>query len=364
MPDSALESRILPPNLIEPPHPVVGANSFSRTERNIQLERTFHGLYRWYVARSQQLRNWNPDTSFDWAQMRPDHSSDVVQLIEGFFAVEQYVPDYTSKIINLVRRSFGRSHFQIRWGSEEERHAESWENALLFSRQRTPTQIEEYKHDLRSNEWRLPWDDPLHMLIYTVFQERATQLNYLNFAKIARGDANDPAQNIAVDPVLERVCTMLAVDEAAHYGFFLEGARLYLYYFPEETLEAIHNVITHFSMPAQAIIPNWDAIAEVIYRTGVYGPRDYQRNVLTPVFNNLSVVSRKALENGIKRSRIVPTIDGNDKRETALWDVFDPSTVVKSVKRLHSKIVEYEKTIGRDAISPLEFVENPDWPTA
>ena len=36
----------------------------SRQEKDILIERAFVGLYRWYVSRSQQTRNWNPNTDF------------------------------------------------------------------------------------------------------------------------------------------------------------------------------------------------------------------------------------------------------------------------------------------------------------
>ena len=354
---------LLPPDLLEEKPQGRGwpVTLLSREERERQMERAFAGLYRWYVARSQKMRNWNPDDSFEWGKMRQDHSADVVQLIEGFFAVEQYTPDYTSEILQIVRRSNGRSNFQLRWGAEEERHANTWENALLFSRGRSVEQIEHYKWQLRENAWTLPWGDPLHMMVYTVFQERATQINYLNFAKIARGESENPAYAADADPVLARACTLLAVDEAAHYAFFLEGARLYLYYQPEETLQAIQDVVTHFAMPAQNIIPNWDVVAENIYRAGIYGPRVFQRDVIGPVFDNLTVSGRKALENGLKHARAVPNDEG-EMRLTALWDTFDTGEAERSVMRLHDKITDYEKSVGRDELDPLRFRPNPDWP--
>jgi acyl-[acyl-carrier-protein] desaturase len=95
------------------------------------------GLYRWYVDRSQKTRNWNPDMDFDWRSFRTDHSRKMNLVLEGFFAVEQYVPDYVTTLLRVIRRSHGRSHFHIRWGSEEEKHADLWENTLLFSRHRS-----------------------------------------------------------------------------------------------------------------------------------------------------------------------------------------------------------------------------------
>jgi len=362
-PYETITEALIPPDLTEGKPKDWPVTVLSREERERQVERAFSGLYRWYVARSQKMRNWNPDADFAWGEMKTDHSDDVVQLIEGFFAVEQYTPDYTSEIVRIVRRSNGRSNFQLRWGAEEERHANTWENALLFSRRRSPDQIEHYKWQLRNNNWTLPWEDPLHMMLYTVFQERATQINYLNFAKIARGESDNPAFAGDADPVLALACTKLATDEAAHYAFFLEGARLYLYYQPEETLQAIHDVIAHFAMPAQNIIPNWPQVAETIYRAGVYGPRIFQRDVIGPVFDNLTIAGKKALENGIKRTREIPNEDGV-MRSTALWDVFDPGEAERSVMRLHDKIGVYEASVGRAALDPFQFQANPDWPKA
>jgi len=49
-------------------------------------------------------------------------------------------------------------------------------------------------------------------------------------------------------------------------------------------------------------------------------------------------------------------------RLTALWDTFDTGEAERSVMRLHDKITDYEKSVGRDALDPLHFRSNPDWP--
>jgi acyl-[acyl-carrier-protein] desaturase len=328
----------------------------SRAERHSLINRTFMGLYRWYMYESQK-RTYNPDLDFQWQKFRPDHEDDVITVMEGFFAVEQYVPDYASKITHLVRRLDGRSYFQLQWGAEEAKHSLLWENALLFSKRRSPTWMENYRHDLRSNEWPLPWDDPLHMLVYTVFQERATQLNYVNLGEVSRGLNDYPA----IDPVLSRVCSVLVTDEVAHFHFFLEGLRLYLYYFPAETLEAILTVLEHFAMPAQAIIPNWNEIAEAIYRLGVYSPRDFSRKVVGLVFHNLGLHDRKLIEKGLQASRAVPDETGAI-RNTAIWDAFCPTRVESGILRLTSKVQHFEHRAHRDTVDNFEFVRNPLWP--
>jgi acyl-[acyl-carrier-protein] desaturase len=336
-----------------PPYPV---GLLSHAERERMLERGTLGLYRWYLNVSQSKRNWNPDTSFEWNQIRTDHSDAMRTILEGFFAVEQYVPDYTSKTIHMMRRHHGRSHFQIRWGAEEERHSDLWYNTLLFTRARTSEWMAEYQYNLRGTEWQLVWDDPLHVTAYVVIQERATQVNYLNTVLAAKGKLNSPEFANDEDPILARIAQTIAVDEAAHYNFFLEVLRLYMYYYPARTLEALNDVIKQFAMPANQYIPNFEEFFETAYRTGIYNAREYARDVVQVALDNVGVAGRKALELGIKRSRAVPDPDGNMRETSFFFDGFDYHAVESAVKRLFGRIQDYETKIGFDKIDPTLFV--------
>jgi acyl-[acyl-carrier-protein] desaturase len=208
----------------------------SREYRQRLVGRCCHALYRWYVSRSQQSRNWNPDRSFEWRLLRHDHSQRLMAIVEGFYAVEQYAPDYTVELTRLARSGYGHSQFQIRWGAEEEKHSDLWRNVLLFSRARTPVELEQYTQDLRGNASEAPFDTPLEMLFYTVFQERATQLIYQKTGAIARGQHPGSGFTESCDPVLAEAIAAIVIDEAAHFDFFLMIARLHLYYFPQESL--------------------------------------------------------------------------------------------------------------------------------
>lgn len=347
-----LESSIV--NEIEEQRPRFPAGLLSRAEKDRLIERGLVGLYRWYVARSQESRNWNADKSFDWRAFRTDLSPELNVILEGYYAVEQFVPDYTVKTIQMTRKSYGRSHFQIRWGAEEEKHSDVWLNTLLFSRHRSPKWIEDYQQSLRNDEWMMPWDDVFHTIFYVVIQERATQLNYLNTAIIARGlsDVHEFKQD--ADPILAQVAQTIAIDEAAHYSFFLEVARLYLYYYPAQALEALFDVINNFSMPGLDIIPNGDQLGEILYRAGVFGPRQYTKDVLKIALKNLSIAGRSAFSRGLKKTRLVPDPDGN-LRQTAIFDFFDYNSVELAVQKLFGRIKNYEAEIGFDEISPTQF---------
>ncbi len=340
---------------VEEQRPPSPAGVLSRQEKDLLIERGARSLYRWYTTRSQKTRRWHPDQSFDWRALRTDHSPELNTVIEGFFGIENYAPDYTSKLTHMMRKSYGRANFQMRWGAEEEKHSDLWLNCMLFMRFRTPEWIEDYMQYLRHGEWQPPWEDPLHVVLYVVIQERATQLTYLNMARVARGESDKPGFTDSADPELVKIARTISIDEAAHYNFFLEIARLYLYYYPAQTLDALVDTIEHFSMPAMHLVPDGAAFADAVYRAGIYGPRDYTGDVLKVALKNLGVDNRRALERGIKRSRQAPDPDGH-LRETAFFDGFDYDVVETSVKRLFSRLKEYEEEVGLADIIPSQFV--------
>lgn len=330
-------------------------------------------MYRWYVADSQAKRPWNPFADFEWEKLRTDHSDLFMRIIAGFFAVEQYVPDYVEKLLRVIRRSHGRSYFHLRWGSEEEKHSDLWEATLLFSKRYSPQWIRDYKNDLISREWNLPFDDPIKMIIYTVFQELATRLNYSQLHRVMRGRIRNDYFDYEFDPVLMKATKNIIQDEAAHYTFFLEVARLFLYYFPAETLEAIKDVMDNFAMPAGDIIPNYKEYQEDVYKAGIYGRKDF-RDLLRTALSNLSLENRTALIKGIKQSRLVPDENGGGLRETAIFTEqvdkegnfyepaefkgFDFEQLESSIKENFERIIVFEENTGISKIDPVLFIPN------
>jgi acyl-[acyl-carrier-protein] desaturase len=79
------------------------------------------------------------------------------------------------------------------------------------------------------------------------------------------------------------------------------------------------------------------------------------------VFKTLGIDGRKALEDGIKRTREIPDEEGQ-MRTSAIWETFDPSKISGQVQRLHQRIAEFEKGFGWDKFDPLVFTPNPVYP--
>lgn len=325
----------------------------TRNARQQLVGRYCHSLYRWYTSRSQEVRNWNPDRSFNWQLLWQDHDERLMDIIEGFYAVEQYVPDYTAQLTRLARSGYGHSQFQIRWGAEEEKHSDLWRNVLLFSRARTPAQLERYTYDLRANSWQLPFDTPLEMLFYTVLQERATQLIYLKTASLVRGGSINYTKGGKPDPVLVKVISTIAADESAHYGFFLSLASVHLYYFPEESLEALVKVIRNFVMPAASIVPNYDAFIKVLYESRLFNPGIYGREVAKPALLALGIESVKAVERRLAQMKVVPGWDG--VHCSIPFEGYNFAVLESTVRKLFDRINRYESEIGLTCIQPTVF---------
>ena len=87
------------------------------------LEGQFHNLYLEYFHKAEAHRRWNVLNDVPWDRIGRSPDPNVVRVVQAFMAVEMFLPDYTSKILHLVRSSRGRAWFQANWGYEESKHS-------------------------------------------------------------------------------------------------------------------------------------------------------------------------------------------------------------------------------------------------
>ena len=89
------------------------------------LENRLYDLYLEYFKTAEATRRWDPFEDIPWdkaSATRADVPDDIAEIAEAYFAVEVYLPDYTSKILHMIRQSRGRHLFQCNWGYEESKH--------------------------------------------------------------------------------------------------------------------------------------------------------------------------------------------------------------------------------------------------
>ncbi len=319
-------------------------------QRQRQVDRTIAALYRWYVAKSQPRRFWNPDTDFAWRDIRRDLPEDILRIVQGFYAVEQFIPDYATNLVGLLRRNYGRSQFYLKWGAEESKHADLWQNVLLSTGYRRLEDLEDYSLQLRHRAWELPFDDPLEMLVYTVFQERATQVNYSNLRSLVA----DSTQHECFDPVLASACQQIAADEVAHFEFFLSATQIYLYYFPERTLQAIARVLAFFEMPAASIIGDYEPFIQALYQRQLFGKKTYFKEVVCLVCEKLALREVRLIDRVAKQIRN-PLLheDGLPPRPQ---DIFSFEAVQTSMITLFIRLGRFEHSARIDRMFDTGFI--------
>lgn len=251
----------------------------ARQDRN-----SFRGLYREYFDRAEAKRRWNVDDSIPWDQVQyKSVDEDLVDILEAFYATEMYLPDYTSKLLRLNRADQGLAWFVTNWGYEESKHSMAIEQWLLRSGRRTAQQMDRFNAALLDAEWELPFSTSRQMLIYALFQELATQLNYLNLSKVTAP---------AGDKALQRILLLIAGDEGNHHRAFVECIKMHITWDREATLRDIAHVLSNFEMPAHDQIPGWNRRGKLIEERGIYNNKIFIKRVMMPGLERLGLDSK------------------------------------------------------------------------
>src|SRR4051812_18412451 len=83
-----------------------------------ELEGALWRLYRDFFDQAEKKRRWSVRDDIPWDECNPQLDPAIADVVESFTAVELYLPDYTSKILPVVRPSRGRVWFYANWGYE------------------------------------------------------------------------------------------------------------------------------------------------------------------------------------------------------------------------------------------------------
>jgi|YNPBryantNP2012_1023418.scaffolds.fasta_scaffold02496_7 acyl-[acyl-carrier-protein] desaturase len=244
------------------------------------IEDAIYHNYLEYFHHAEERRRWNVKRDIPWSEANTGISDLVADVVETFCAVESFLPDYTSKMLLMIRKSRGRAWFHINWGYEESKHSMVLREWLMASGKRTEAQLKKLDEDLWESEWELPFGTPRQMICYTTIQELATHVNYRQLRKVAEREH---------DPALMKLLLLLAKDEAAHYGFFLKALQVFMEHDPAGTVEDLAYVFKHFRMPAGSEIPDYDQRARQLAEHGIYGPREYVALVREPLLKKLGL---------------------------------------------------------------------------
>ena len=285
-----------------------------------QIEEAFYEQYLRYFQNAEEKRRWSVVDDIPWAEAQGNASELVVSILESFCAVESFLPDYTSKIMALIRRSRGRALFQANWGYEESKHSMALERWLIASGKRTEDEMKDFERSLLGAEWSLPFETPRQMICYTMIQELATGLNYINLRRLVH-------QTGEGDPCLDKTLRWVSADESAHYNFFRKGVKTYLALDPEGTIVDLKYVFDNFAMPAHALIPEWEKRGAEIEASGIYGPKMYLSKIRKPILEDLQISRTQLKSAGLPSREADEIADRIETKEEKAQQVLYPRLI-------------------------------------
>jgi acyl-[acyl-carrier-protein] desaturase len=299
--------------------PLMVKGPWTHQARREAIDKETRQSFERYFTKAMKVRNWVPNELPIKEMHQFGHllSPDTTTIIQAYLGVEEYVGDYVQDGLELVRNNRARRNLQLAWGMEELKHGWAWELVLLHSEQRTEEQLSEYIEEVLSHRWTIRdnhpgLESPLGILCYAMVQERATYFNYDEMRKRIRQEYGLPERATAEERKrgyqigAAGAFQIVARDEIAHHGIFLDLVRIHLRYLPDETLETLLKVFRGFTMPALDFIPNSKQLEEAMKRTLLHTPRKQVSEVNNPILDALGLENRRAIERGVQEAKKLP----------------------------------------------------------
>lgn len=208
------------------------------------------------------------------------------------------------------------------WTAEEDRHGQVLHDYARDARVYNQRKFEELQFEYMRAGFHPEWDkDPYRVFVYTTVQERATQHSHAETGRVVE----------QYEPGLASILREVAQDEARHFAFYRSVFEQVLARDPNQALESASHILPGIEMPG-ASISGFRDFADVIRRTGIYGPRDYLRIVQEQIrywkvegITGLNDVGRKAQERILaipeRLRRLADLVETRSRAKTFNFDV-------------------------------------------
>ena len=262
-----------------------------------ELLAAIYRLFREYFDKAEKKRRWSIRDDIPWQSCNRSLDPTIADVVETFCSVELYLPDYVSKLIPQVRGNRGRAWFLANWGYEESKHSMALGDWLLKSGQRTDEQMADLESRLVQFEWNVPQENARGMACYSMLQELATWLHYRNLRLVAGQRGGDPA--------LDKLLTLVSIDERAHYEFFKDLVKLYLRYDRPGTLEQLRRVANTFAMPAYNLLVDGQQRAVAVQELHIFDEQMFLYEVFEPCLAAIDVSKAELRQRRSRREQVV-----------------------------------------------------------
>lgn len=255
----------------------------------------------------------------DRARSIPDHARVAIALN---ILTEEGLPHFHRLIAeNLGSHTFWNNWNNL-WTAEEDRHGNILRDYVRDTRLLNFSVLERLQFNYIRSGFNPDWTgDPYKIFVYTTCQEKATQISHLNTGKLAAHK----------EPLLDSITQKIAQDESRHYAFYMNIFKEILQRDPNVALESASAIMPSIEMPGISIV-NFNEYADVVRRSGIYGPRDFMKIIehLISLWNievlgNLNELGRKAQEKIMsiptRLEKVAEYIESRAKAKSFRFDV-------------------------------------------
>jgi acyl-[acyl-carrier-protein] desaturase len=236
--------------------------------------------YKSAFNRAEHAHRWRLDADINWKDAAPSADRDLVTIVETFWAVESFLPDYTASLASMHRTERGRAWVHALWAYEEARHSRALEEWLLRGKHRTDSELDTLSQRMWQQCYTLPYADERKLVIYQMFQEAATRTLYVRLRHLASSIG---------DGALSDICRFISADEFNHYRFFRDVVLAHLSADREATTSDVYEVGLSFAMPALELIPDSDERYRVFQSSGLASIRIGLEDVWLSVATSLGI---------------------------------------------------------------------------
>jgi acyl-[acyl-carrier-protein] desaturase len=208
------------------------------------------------------------------ARELPERASKLPDAVRVSLALnlltEEGLPHFHRLLAVYLGSGNAWSRWNFLWTAEEDRHGCILHDYVRDTRLFDMKAFERLQYQYLEAGFDPEWDrDPYKVLAYTSLQERATQAAHANTGKLAG----------KYEPLIQRILGRVAADEARHFQFYRDAFIGLLEVDATRAMESALEVMPRLAMPGHTIAGYAD-MAEVVYRAGIYGPREYRKVVV------------------------------------------------------------------------------------
>jgi acyl-[acyl-carrier-protein] desaturase len=225
----------------------------------------------------------------------------------------------------VIAKHLGDDSFWAKWNNmwtaEEDRHGGVLRDYARDSRVFRFRDIEMMQFHYHEAGFNPDWDkDPYRVFVYTTLQERATQVSHKNTGSAVGED----------EPLLNGILKSIAADEAKHFTFYRNVFKEILKLDTCRALQSASEIMPAIDMPGISM-PNFREMADVVRRSGIYGPWEYKKiveeaiqyweiDLLTGLNEAASKAQEKILNIPARLKKVAEYIESRTKSKTFSFD--------------------------------------------